>query len=147
MHMLNKLFLTLVLFVSSCGYAQTPMADTDKHDVAPATALSNDELLARDKTIFVTTDSYFVKKEQLEQGLVGRKDLGAWGIHVVNSAADADLILKVERLPFRSRFTFTFTDHASGIVVLGGTVNSAFGTVAGKIAGDLADRLKQIHKH
>lgn len=144
--MLNKFILLFVVLVSSCGLAQMPTDDGGKHNAAAAAmALSNQELLARDKAIFVITESYFVKKEQLEQGLINRKDLGARGIHVVNSAGDADLILKVERLPFQHKFAFTFTDRASGIVVTGGTVNSAFGTVAGKIAERLADQLKEIH--
>jgi hypothetical protein len=152
--MLKKFILPFVFLVSYCGFAQTPRED----DTTPATALSsatalspavlsNDELLIRDKAIFVVTESYFVKKEQLEQGLVNRKELGAWGMHVVNSEKDADMILKVERLPFQHKFAFTFTDRASSIVVMGGQVNSAFGTVAGKIAERLADRLKEIHKH
>jgi len=112
--------------------------------VAPATALSNNELLARGKTIYVVTGSFFVKKEELESGLLGRKDLTDWGLHVVQSAANADLILKVRRAPFQNNFPFTITDRVSGIVVMGGTVNSLFGTVPGKIAARLADRLKEI---
>ncbi|HLJ26823.1 MAG TPA: hypothetical protein VKY85_08945 [Candidatus Angelobacter sp.] len=112
--------------------------------VAPATSLSNDELLVRGKTIYVITESFFVKKEQLEKGLINRKELGEWGIHVVSSFQNADLILRVKRLPFQNNFPFTLTDRVSGIVVMGGTVNSLFGTVAGRIAGRLADKLKEI---
>lgn len=112
--------------------------------VAPATVLSNNELLLRGKTIYVETDSFFVKKEQLERGLVNRKELGEWGIHVVNSPFQADLVLKVRRAPFQNNFPFTFTDRVSGIVVMGGTVNSLFGTVPGKIAARLAEKLQEI---
>lgn len=112
--------------------------------VAPATVLSNNELLARGKTIFVITDSFFVKKEQLERGLINRTELGEWGIHVVQSPENADLVLKVRRAPFQNNFPFTFTDRVSGIVVMGGTVNSLFGTVPGKIAARLAEKLKEI---
>jgi hypothetical protein len=114
--------------------------------VAPATVLSNNELLARGKTIFVITDSFFVKKEQLERGLINRKELGDWGIHVVQSPENADLVLKVRRAPFQNNFPFTITDRVSGIVVMGGTVNSLFGTVPGKIAARLAEKLKEIGK-
>ncbi|HKD13459.1 MAG TPA: hypothetical protein VKE71_02845 [Candidatus Angelobacter sp.] len=113
-------------------------------NVAPATVLTNNDLLARGKTIFVITDSFFVKKEQLERGLINRKELGDWGLHVVESPQTADLILKVRRAPFQNNFPFTITDRVSGIVVMGGTVNSLFGTVPGKIAARLADKLKEI---
>ena len=112
--------------------------------VAPATALTNNDLLARGKTISVITDSFFVKKEQLERGLINRKELGDWGLHVVQTPQNADLILKVRRAPFQNNFPFTITDRESGIVVMGGTVNSLFGTIPGKIAARLADKLKEI---
>src|SRR5215469_7585247 len=112
--------------------------------VAPATVLSNNELLARGKTIFVITDSFFVKKEQLERGLINRKELEDWGLHVVQSPENADLILKVRRAPFQNNFPFTISDRVSGIVVMGGTVNSLFGTVPDKIAARLAEKLKEI---
>ncbi|HEY6351791.1 MAG TPA: hypothetical protein VI636_20530 [Candidatus Angelobacter sp.] len=112
--------------------------------VAPATVLSNNELLIRGKTIYVITDSFFVKKEQLERGLLDRKELGDWGLHVVQTPENADLVLKVRRAPFQNNFPFTITDRISGIVVMGGTVNSLFGTVPGKIAARLAEKLKEI---
>lgn len=114
--------------------------------VLPATALTNDQLLAQAKTIFVKSNSFFVKKEQLERGLLQRKELNDLGLHVVDEETQADLILTVRRAPFQNNFPFTFTDRVSGIVVMGGTVNSLFGTVPGKIAGRLADRLKEVYK-
>jgi hypothetical protein len=108
--------------------------------------LSNSELLARAKKIFVVSETFYVKKEQLESGLINRKELAAWGIQVVDSERAADLILKVKRAPFQSNFPFTFTDRESKIVVLGGTVSSHFGTVPSRIADRLVDKLKEIHK-
>lgn len=121
-------------------------ANVPTQPVVPATALSNDQLLLQDRTIFVVSNSFFVKKEQLETGLIQRKELNDWGFHVVQDRKSADLILSVRRAPFQNNFPFTFTDRASGIVVLGGTVNSLFGTVPGKIAGRLVDRIKETNK-
>jgi hypothetical protein len=121
-------------------------ANVSAQPIVPATALSNDQLLLQDRTIYVISNSFFVKKEQLETGLIQRKELSDWGFHVVQDPKSADLILSVRRAPFQNNFPFTFTDRASGIVVLGGTVNSLFGTVPGKIAGRLADRIKEINK-
>ncbi|HEY6971132.1 MAG TPA: hypothetical protein VJA94_18125 [Candidatus Angelobacter sp.] len=114
--------------------------------VTPATALSNDDLLAHGKTIYVVTHSFFVKKEQLERGLINRKELADWGFHVVEDEKHADFVLSVKRAPFQNNFPFTLTDRASGIVLLGGTVNSLFGTVPGKIAGRLADKFKEVYQ-
>ena len=114
--------------------------------VTPATALTNDALLARGKTIYVVTHSFFVKKEELERGLIDRKELADWGFHVVEDEKHADFVLSVKRAPFQNNFPFTLTDRASGIVLLGGTVNSLFGTVPGKIAGRLADKFKEVYK-
>jgi hypothetical protein len=116
------------------------------HAVVPATALSNDQLLAQAKTVYVVSHSFFVKKEQLERGLLERKELSDCGFHVVQDPKTADLILSVRRAPFQNNFPFTFTERVSGIVVMGGTVNSLFGTVPGKIAGRLADKLKEVYK-
>ena len=115
--------------------------------VTPATALTNDDLLARGKTIYVESRSFFVKKEQLERGLINRKELADWGFHVVEDPKHADFILSVKRAPFQNNFPFTLTDRASGIVLVGGTVNSLFGTVPGKIAGRLADKFKEAYKN
>jgi hypothetical protein len=130
----------LFLLVASCGFGQNSPASPS------TTNLSGDELLARAKTIFVTSDTYYVKKEQLESGLINNKALVAQGIQVVESRQNADLVLTVKRAAFQNNFPFTFVDQESGTVVLGGTVNSLFGTVSGRIAGRLADRLKDISK-
>ena len=129
--------------------ANSPLADVatvPSQPVLPATALTNDQLLAQARTIFVKSNSFFVKKEQLERGLLQRKELNDLGLHVVDEENQADLVLTVRRAPFQNNFPFTFTDRVSGIVVMGGTVNSLFGTVPGKIAGRLADRLKEVYK-
>jgi hypothetical protein len=117
----------------------SPLADVatiPSQPVLPATALSNDQLLAQARTIFVKSNSFFVKKEQLERGLLQRKELNDLGLHVVDEENQADLILTVRRAPFQNNFPFTFTDRVSGIVVMGGTVNSLFGTVPGRLRED-----------
>jgi hypothetical protein len=130
----------LFLLVASCGFGQSAPASPS------TTNPSRDELLARAKTIFVISDTHYVKKEQLESGLINCKELAARGIQVVASQRDADLVLTVKRAAFQNNFPFTFIARESGTVVLGGTVNSFFGTVSGRIAGRLADKLKDISK-
>lgn len=140
--MSNKI-LVLCLLIASCGLGQSA---TTAAPAASTSNPSNDELLVRGKKIFVVTNSFYVKKEQLESSLIKQKELRQSGIQVVQAKEDADLILTVVRAPFRSKFPFTFTDRERGIIVFGGSVNSLFGTVAGRIADELADRLKEINK-
>ncbi|HXW15380.1 MAG TPA: hypothetical protein VEN79_12805 [Terriglobia bacterium] len=137
--MFNKLLVLFVL-IGQLGFGQNV-----PHPPS-ATPQPADELLARAKTIYVVSHSFYVKKEQLEASLIHSKDLAAKGIQVVESERDADLVLKVGRAPFQNNFPFTFTDRRSGIVVMGGTVNSFFGTVSGRIAGRLEDKLKDVRR-
>ena len=140
--MSNKMIF-LFLLVASCGFGQGS-------SVSPSTtttpALARDEVLARAKTVYVISQTFYVKKEQLESGLINNKSLAARGIQVVESQKEADLVLTVKRAPFQNNFPFTFIEQENGTVVMGGTVNSLFGTVPGKIAGRLADKLKEIAK-
>ena len=137
-------FLCFSFITASSGLAQGAA------DTASASSPSTDELLVRGKKIFVTTNSFYEKKEQLQSGLVNRKDLRAWGYQVVTSQRDADLVLTVLRVPFRSKFPFTFTDQQTGIVVFGGSVYSPLtplgGTVGSRIAWRFAHRLKGVYK-
>lgn len=152
-----KSIFSCMLLLSALGLGQTtpttaPERAPDAASVQAGAAsdtnapaeLSNNELLARAKKIFVISETFYVKKEQLESGLINRKELAGWGIQVVDSEKAADLILRVKRAPFQSNFPFTFTDRESKIVVLGGTVSSHFGTVPGKIADRFVDKLKVI---
>lgn len=163
--MFLKSIFSSMLLLSALGAGQSATNATskkppiDQNEIAPAfvqggaagdanapPALSNNELLARAKKIFVISETFYVKKEQLESGLINRKELAGWGIQVVDSEKAADLVLRVKRAPFQSNFPFTFTDRETKIVVLGGTVSSHFGTVPGRIADRFVDRLKEIHK-
>lgn len=150
-----KSVLSSLLLLGAWGLSQsTPTAPpaSQTETAAPATetngaaGLSNNELLARAKKIFVISETFYVKKEQLESGLINRKEMAGWGIQVVDSEKAADLVLRVKRAPFQSNFPFTFTDRETRIVVLGGTVSSHFGTVPGRIADRFVDKLKEIHK-
>lgn len=139
--MSNKMIF-LFLLVASSAFGQSAPASLSS---AP-NVVTTDALLAQAKTIYVVSDTFYVKKEQLESGLVNNKALVAKGVQVVESKQDADLVLTVKRAPFQNNFAFTFIDQQNGTVVMGGTVNSLFGTVPGKIAGRLADKLKEIAK-
>jgi hypothetical protein len=114
---------------------------------APAPApISKKDLMARDKIFYVSSDTFYVQKEEVERGLLNRKEFNEWGLMVSKNEHDADAILLVRRAPFQNNFPYTVTDRQSGIVIMGGEVNSLGGTVPGKIAGDIVDKLRPIYE-
>ena len=102
--------------------------------------------MAKEKVFFVKSDTFYVKKEEMEKGLLNRKEFGKWGLQVTSYEGGADAVLFVRRAAFQNNFPYTVTDRATGIVVMGGEVNSLLGTVPGKIAGDLVDKLRAIYE-
>jgi hypothetical protein len=118
--------------------ALTAMGQTTPNDT------SNRTLLAKARKIFVESHTHFVKKEEVEKGLLKRKELEEWGIQVTSNRLDADLVLTLKRAAFQNNFPYTLTDRATGTVVFGGEVNSLGGTVPGKIAAALAKKIKEL---
>ncbi|PYX90225.1 MAG: hypothetical protein DMG67_13240 [Acidobacteria bacterium] len=112
----------------------------------PPATLSKKDLMARDKIFYVCSDTFYVKKEELEKGLLNREEFEKWGLMVTQNQNDADAILSVKRAPFQNNFPYTITDRQSGILLMGGEVNSLFGTVPGKIAADLVNKLRPIYE-
>lgn len=113
----------------------------------PASApLSKKNLMARAKIFFIASDTFYVKKEEMEKGLLNRKEFEEWGLLVTHNERDADVVLLVRRAPFQNNFPYTVTDRQSGIVIMAGEVNSLFGTVPGKIAADIVNKLRPIYE-
>src|SRR5215468_12289437 len=107
---------------------------------------STKELLSKDKVFFVESGTFYVKKEEIEKGLLKRKEFEKWGLQVTQSRNDADLVLLVKRAAFQNNFPYTVTDRRTGIVVLGGEVNSFGGTVPGKVASQIMEKLKKVYE-
>ena len=125
-----------------CLLAMNPAAFSQENTARPTTK----ELMAKDKVFFVTSDTFYVKREELEKGLVNREEFARWGLQVTTNENNADAILFVRRAPFQNFFPYTVTDRETGIVIMGGEPNSLFGTVPGKIAGDIVDKLRPIYE-
>ena len=124
------------LFVVFCAALAAGMTQKNPEET------SNRALLAKARKIFVVSHTIYARKEELEKGLLKRKELEEWGIQVTNNRTDADLILTVKRAAFQNNFPYTVTDRATGTVVFGGEVNSLLGTVPGKIAAAIVKKLK-----
>jgi len=148
---MHKLIFYLLLAIAPVAFSQesSTAPPSSPPSAAPSptpTQLSKKELLARDKIFFITSDTFYVKKEELEKGLLNREEFEKWGLLVTHNQSDADAILYVRRAAFQNNFPYTVTDRETGIVIMGGEVNSLFGTVPGKIAGDIVNKLRPIYE-
>ena len=167
--MSRKLIFFLLLVIAYAAFAQgtqPPPAQSDKgqkkpdsdsglgavtsgglgQNVVSATELSNNELLARSRTIYVISDSIFVKKGDMEKYLLRQKELEEYRLHVIQSKQDADLILQIKRIPFTNNFPYSVTDRASSIVIMQGEIDALPSKVPPQIAAALAERLKEANK-
>ena len=123
--------------VASGGLSQNAVSASD---------LSNNELLSRSRTIFVVSDSVFVKKGDMEKYLLRQKELEEFRLHVVQSKQDADLILQIKRVPFTNNFPYSITDRVSSIVLMQGEIDALPSKVPPQIAAALAEKLKEANK-
>ena len=146
---MHKVTFCILMAIASSALGQekspTPASSSAPAAETPVPNLKKD-LMARDKIFYVCSDTFYVKKEELEKGLLNRKEFDAWGLMVSKNEHDADAVLFVRRAPFQNNFPYTVTDRQSGIVIMGGEVNSLGGTVPGKIAADIVDKLKPIYE-
>ena len=102
----------------------------------------NKELIARAKSLYVESDSFYMKREQLQSSLLGRAEFKAWDLQIIDRKDLADLIVKVKRVPFSNHFIYTVTDRETTAVVMAGKVDSLAGTVYGLIADEIVHKMK-----
>ncbi len=102
----------------------------------------NKELVTRAKSFFIHSDTFFMKREQLESSLLGRVEFKAWDLQITNKRELADLHVRVRRIPFTNHFSYTVTDRATDTVVMAGQVDSLAGTVHGLVADEIIHKMK-----
>jgi hypothetical protein len=102
----------------------------------------NKELATRAKSFFIHSDTFFMKREQLESSLLGRAEFKAWELQITNKKELADLHVRVRRIPFTNHFSYTVTDRATDTVIMAGQVDSLAGTVHGLIADEIVHKMK-----
>lgn len=103
---------------------------------------SNQELVSRAKSVYVDSDTFYMKRENLESSLLGREEFKAWEIQITGKREFADLVISVRRVPFRNHFIYTVTDTETDTVVMAGKVDSLGGTVYGLIADEIVHKMK-----
>lgn len=124
-------FLTLLL-TAGLGFAQ--------QDSVP----DNRELVTRARTVNVESDSFYMKRENLESSLLGRAEFKGWGLRITGRKDMADLLIKVKRIPFSNHFTYTVKDRETDTIVMAGKVDSLAGTVYGLIADEIVHKMKVL---
>jgi hypothetical protein len=103
---------------------------------------SNKELVSRAQSFYVESDTFYMKRENLESSLLGRDEFKAWEMQITEKPELADLLVRVRRVPFTNHFTYTVTDRATETVVMAGKVDSLAGTVYGLVADEIVHKMK-----
>ena len=102
---------------------------------------TNRELVTRARSYYVESDTFYMKREALESSLLGQAEFKAWELQVTGRQDLADMIVRVKRVPFSNHFSYTVTDRATDTVVMAGKVDSLAGTVYGRIAKEIVDKM------
>ncbi len=102
----------------------------------------NKELVNRARSFFIHSDTFFMKREQLESSMMGRAEFKAWDLQITNKKELADLLVRVRRIPFTNHFSYTVTDRVTDTVVMAGQVDSLAGTVHGLVADEIVHKMK-----
>jgi hypothetical protein len=131
--MKRLLFLTLIALISSAGFAQQSPRLPD-----------NRELVTKARSYYVETDTFYMKREALESSLLGQAEFKAWDLQVTGKKDLADMIVRVKRVPFSNHFSYTVTDSNTETIVMAGKVDSLAGTVYGRIAKEIVDKMKVL---
>ena len=133
--MKKAVFLAFILAAATAVFAQP-----ESNDTIP----DNRDLVAKARTVNVESDTFYMKRENLESSLLGRAEFKAWGLRITGRRDMADLLIKVRRIPFSNHFTYTVTDRQTDTVVMAGKVDSLAGTVYGLIADEIVHKMKML---
>jgi hypothetical protein len=130
---MNRLFFTLILVISSVGFAQQDSRLPD-----------NKELVSKARSFYVLTDTFYMKREALESSLLGQAEFKAWDLQITGKEELADMLVRVKRVPFSNHFSYTVTDRGTETIVMAGKVDSLRGTVYGRIAKEIVEKMVRL---
>ncbi|HEX6625947.1 MAG TPA: hypothetical protein VF064_19680 [Pyrinomonadaceae bacterium] len=132
------------------GSADDNDDDDDDADNATQTRASDPAgLLRTARSVYVRSNTVFVKAAEVEDSLRKRKEFRAWGMTVTRNLADADLVIEIERKSLTRRFTFTVLDpHTLAVLTSGKTRSVLFGKkIHNKVAEKFANRVKTVRPY
>jgi hypothetical protein len=127
------LFLSLILLISSTGFAQQRSRLPD-----------NKELVTKSRSFYVVSDSFYMKREALQSSLLGQAEFKAWDLQITSKRNLADMLVEVRRVPFSNHFSYTVTHRETETIVMAGKVDSLAGTVYGQIAHEIVQKMKAL---
>lgn len=114
---------------------------------ARAAATSPRALLARARTIYVSSSTSFFEAVQLENALCKRAEADAWGLALLDGwekRSVADILIEVDRPLFTYTFTYRITDRANGVILATGKVTAFDGNAAApKLARRIVEDIKR----
>jgi hypothetical protein len=111
----------------------------------PTSANPSESILRAAQTIFIWSDTMFLKPDQLEHELRKRPEFEQMGLTVVKDRRKADLIIDLDRPVFTYIFTYSVSSTEGRAVVLSGKVTAFDGNFAApKIAKELIKRLQAV---
>src|SRR5258708_31763144 len=117
--MLKKTILLLICAATVAGLAQGQQPGLP----------SNKELAAKAKSLYIDSDTFYMKREQLQSSLLGRAEFKAWDLQITGRGDLADLLVHVKRIPFSNHFTYTVTDRRTETIIMAGQEDSLSGTI------------------
>jgi hypothetical protein len=127
---MKRLLLLSIVLISSVGFAQQGSRLPD-----------NKELVARARSYYVETDTFYMKREALESSLLGQAEFKAWNLQITGKQELADMVVRVKRVPFSNHFSYTVTDRETDTIVMAGKVDSLRGTVYGRVAKEIVEKM------
>jgi hypothetical protein len=86
---MKHFLLFALLFVATVSFAQNNSRLPD-----------NKELASRAHSLFIQSDTFYMKREALQSSLLGRAEFKAWDLQITTKKDLADLWLEVRRIPF-----------------------------------------------
>jgi hypothetical protein len=120
--------------------SETSSAPDEMKSVATqetARPLTPAELLASSRTIFIKSNSVWVKRKSIEDSLMKKKGFLELGYAITKDLSEADLKLEVDHTALTLRYPFTVTHMQTQIVVASGTVISL--RILNDVPGDTAN--------
>ena len=104
-------------------------------------------LLARARTVYVSSDTSYFEEAQLQNELRKRDEFEAWQMVIVDgypASSVADILIEIDRPLFTFTFTYEIMDRATGIVLATGKVTAVDGNAAApKLASRIVEEMRK----
>src|SRR5215472_8744995 len=79
---------------------------------------TNKEIVSSAQSVYVQSDTFYMKRENLESSLLGRAEFKAWDIQITTKPELTALLIRVRRLPFTNPYSYPDNKHATETIVI-----------------------------